>query len=60
MSIKRFASILAILVVVFSINLFIYYNNDHAECDIKVERIIGKNGKETTRTTHVCHERFSF
>lgn len=60
MSIKRLALIVAAVIVFMAINLFIYYSNDHAECDIKIEHIIGKNGKETTRTTHICRERFSF
>lgn len=60
MPIRRVVLILAIVIVFMAINLFIYYSNDHAECDIKIEHLIGKNGKETTRTTHVCRERFSF
>lgn len=57
---KRAFSLFAILLVLTGTVLFIYYNNDHKECDIKVEQIIGKNGEQVTRTTHVCHERFSF
>lgn len=60
MSQKRVFSLFAILLVLAGISLFIYYNNDHKECDIEVKQIIGKNGEQVTRTTHVCHERFSF
>lgn len=57
---KRVFSLFAILLVLTGTILFIYYNNDHKECDVEVEQIIGKNGEHVTRTTHVCKERFSF
>lgn len=60
MSQKRVFSLFATLLVLTGTVVFIYYNNDHKECDIKVEQIIGKNKEQVTRTTHVCKERFSF
>ncbi|MBL7833446.1 MAG: hypothetical protein JNK18_05805 [Cyclobacteriaceae bacterium] len=60
MPVKRLILILTVLVALIAINLFLYYSNDHVECDVKVVRSVGKNGEEVTTTTHVCHERFSF
>lgn len=40
--------------------VFIYYSNDHVECDTLTEITLGESGEKMTTTRHVCKERFSF
>lgn len=50
--------IVAILLLTFAI--FIYYSNDHVECDTEVTYSVGPAGEKITTSHHVCKERFSF
>jgi hypothetical protein len=40
--------------------IFIYYTNDHRECENIVELAIGDNGEQVSTEQHICKERFNF
>ena len=38
---------------------FIYFSNDHAECETYTEHSIWQNGERIATEKHVCKERFN-
>jgi uncharacterized protein YpmB len=55
---KKHISILIILVSIVSV-IFIYYNNDHKECETKTETSYDANGNKTEIKKHICKEKYN-
>ncbi len=39
--------------------MFIYFNNNHSECDTKTETSFGENGEKVIREKHICKEKYN-
>lgn len=58
---KRLILILAATaIILMTVPPFLYYSNDHAECETLTETTVGPSGEKITYNKHVCKERFSF
>lgn len=51
--------LLGAVVLTVGIVIFIYFSNDHTECENIIEQSIGANGEKISTARHLCKERFN-
>jgi hypothetical protein len=56
---KLIGTLLGIFLLTIGVVIFIFFSNDHAECETVVENSIGTNGEIVTTERHICNERFN-
>ena len=56
---KYFLMSFICIVLVSSVISFIYFSNDHVECETLTEINYGLNGEKITTETHNCKEKFN-
>ncbi|WP_298757293.1 hypothetical protein [uncultured Psychroserpens sp.] len=56
---KYFLASLAVVVVCAGVISFIYFSNDHSECELATEITYNENGEKVTTETHICKEKFN-
>ena len=54
-------TIISIIIISLSICgvIFIYFANDHSECDNKIETSFGENGEKIIKEKHICKEKYN-
>ncbi|WP_460219065.1 hypothetical protein [Psychroserpens sp. MEBiC05023] len=60
MKIKYFLVSIAVVFLLSGVLSFIYFSNDHVECDTLTEMTQGAQGNTVKTVTHVCKEKFNF
>lgn len=56
---RQIIFLLGAAVLTVGILIFIYFSNDHTECENILEHSIGANGEKISTERHLCRERFN-